>query len=223
MPKYLKNFLKLTVLVFIGMLCTDFINVTKKSGKFDLLSPNKIAIKNSGKHKKRDESKKLLHEINRDRALDNVQATVQLYKSNKKFDLKEKTIVQSRQDEGALVDSTRETMEQIEMAMTLYDDEKKIFYIDDLGLNETETNLLQDLNLRATESIQSAVNAIASVPPRLNDQDFEAAVKKIHETLNVDAKKIIGSERFEKILAFRERWNEEINSRFGVDVKVTGF
>jgi hypothetical protein len=173
MPKYLKNFLKLTVLVFIGMLCTDFINVTKKSGK----------------HKKRDESKKLLHEINRDRALDNVQATVQLSKSNKTFDLKEKTIVQSRQDEGALVDSTRETMEQIEMAMTLYDDEKKIFYIDDLGLNETETNLLQDLNPRATESIQSAVNAITSVPPRLNDQDFEAAVKKIHETLNVDDKK----------------------------------
>lgn len=223
MPKYLKTFLKLTVLVFIGMLCTDFINFTKKSGKSDLLSPNKIAIKNSGKPKVRDKSKKLLHEINHNRALDTVQATVQLSKSNKKFDLKERTIIQSHQDESALADNTRETMEQIEMAMTLYDDEKKIFYSDDLGLNETETDLLQDLNLRATESIQSAVNAITSVPPRLNDQEFEATIKKIHETLNVDTKKIIGSERFEKILAFRERWNEEINSRFGVDFKVTGF
>lgn len=119
--------------------------------------------------------------------------------------------------------STVEASDEIEAAMDVWNSEKYAFYRDEIGLDESEIDRVHKLSIKTGDSIQAVVSAMTSTPPKITEDDYHVAIERLHEEENQAVKNLVGDERHKKMLAFRDRWNSEIDSRFGIRLKVTGF
>jgi len=131
--------------------------------------------------------------------------------------------VNSTDDQDADSVDVEEQMDRIEDARVFWDEEKHAFYEQDLGLTDTEINAIRNVNEEAGKSIKAVVAAITSITPKIEDHEIGATTNRIVEKLNLDVKKIVGDDRYQKILDFRQTWNDELNARFGISFKLNGF
>ncbi len=131
--------------------------------------------------------------------------------------------VNSMDDQDADSVDVEEQMDRIEDAWVFWDEEKRAFYEQDLGLTDTEIDAIRNVNEEAGKSIKAVVAAITSIPPKIEDHEIGATTNRIVEKLNLDVKKIVGDDRYRKILDFRQTWNDNLNARFGISFKLNGF
>ena len=131
--------------------------------------------------------------------------------------------VNSTDDQDADSVDVEEQMNRIEDAWVFWDEEKHAFYEQDLGLTDTEIDAIRNVNEEAGKSIKAVVAVITSIPPKIEDHEIGATTNRIVEKLNLDVKKIVGDDRYQKILDFRQTWIDNLNARFGISFKLNGF
>ena len=116
-----------------------------------------------------------------------------------------------------------EASEQMEEAMNVWNAEKMGFYRDELGMEDSEIAAVHELSTKTGNEIQAVVGAMTSNPPKITSDDFQFAIDHLKDDESQAVKRLVGDDKHRKMIAFREKWNSEIDSRFGIHFKVTGF
>jgi hypothetical protein len=126
------------------------------------------------------------------------------------------------QDQDSGIDVI-EASEQMEEAMNVWNAEKIGFYRDELGMEDSQIAAVHELSTKTGNEIQAVVGAMTSNPPKITSDDFQFAIDHLKDDESQAVKRLVGDDKHRKMIAFREKWNSEIDSRFGIHFKVTGF
>ncbi len=116
-----------------------------------------------------------------------------------------------------------EATEQIDRVMEHWVAEKSAFYRDELGMDESLVDEVQALAIKTGNDIQAVVATLTATPPKITADDYQFAIQRLHDEEEQAVKRLVGEDRHKKMRAFRTSWNAEIDARFGVRMKVTGF
>lgn len=116
-----------------------------------------------------------------------------------------------------------EQMELSDTVMAIWKEEKAQFYRDTLALNEAEIEQIDSVSEAAGNVIQEIVGRVTMSPSMMSDDDFQTAIRRIESDEAIKVEAFMGQKRFAEAVQFRSIFNSEIESRFGVRMRVAGF
>lgn len=116
-----------------------------------------------------------------------------------------------------------EAQDQTEAVMATWKEEKDQFYRETLGLDDSEIEQIDAVSQAAGDLIQEAVQRLTMSPPTLSDEDFHAIVDSINRDQAVKVAAFMGQQRFSEAVQFRSIFNSELESRFAVRMRISGF
>ncbi len=90
-------------------------------------------------------------------------------------------------------------------------------------MEDSEIAAVHALSLKTGDDIQAVVAAKTSKSPKITDDDYQFAINRHKDEESNSVKRLVGDDKHRKMIAFREKWNSEIDSRFGIHFKVAGF
>lgn len=109
------------------------------------------------------------------------------------------------------------------VALQTWDEERTTYYLEKLDLDDEKIELIRSIDQEAAQKIQQIVDQITSEPPFITNEQYQNSTNEIIEAYGLKVQQIMGKERFKQALTFREDFNKQAASRFGVRMRITGF